>query len=71
MVVGSILEAFVLEETVGVFAVSTMEVFKVALSRAWELVKIDSQNSDEFEKIKADDKTLSEMKMQSKQGVQS
>ena len=66
--VGSYLESFVLEETVGVFAVSTMEVFKVALSRGMELVKIDSQNSDEFEKIKADDKTLSEMKNAVKAG---
>ena len=69
--VGSYLESFVLEETVGVFAVSTMEVFKVALSRGMELVKIDSQNSDELEKIKADDKTLSEMKNAVKKGVQS
>ena len=66
--VGSYLESFVLEETVGVFAVSTMEVFKVALSRGMELVKIDSQNSDGFEKIKADDKTLSEMKNAVKAG---
>ena len=66
--VGSYLESFVLEETVGVFAVSTMEVFKVALSRGMELVKIDSQNSDELEKIKADDKTLSEMKNAVKAG---
>ena len=66
--VGSYLESFVLEETVGTFAVSTMEVFKVALSRGMELVKIDSQNSDEFEKIKADDKTLSEMKNAVKAG---
>ena len=66
--VGSYLESFVLEETVGVFAVSTMEVFKVAFSRGMELVKIDSQNSDEFEKIKADDKTLSEMKNAVKAG---
>ena len=66
--VGSYLESFVLEETVGVFAVSTMEVFKVALSRGMELVKIDSQNSDELEKIKADDKTLSEMKNAVKEG---
>ena len=66
--VGSYLESFVLEETVGVFAVSTMEVFKVALSRGMELVKIDSQDSDEFEKIKADDKTLSEMKNAVKAG---
>ena len=66
--VGSYLESFVLEETVGVFAVSTMEVFKVALSRGMELVKIDSQNSDGFEKIKADDKTLSEMKNAVKEG---
>ena len=66
--VGSYLESFVLEETVGVFAVSTMEVFRVALSRGNELVKIDSQNSDEFEKIKADDKTLSEMKNAVKAG---
>ena len=65
---GSYLESFVLEETVGTFAVSTMEVFKVALSRGMELVKIDSQNSDEFEKIKADDKTLSEMKNAVKAG---
>ena len=66
--VGSYLESFVLEETVGTFAVSTMEVFKVALSRGMELVKIDSQNSDELEKIKADDKTLSEMKNAVKAG---
>ena len=66
--VGSYLESFVLEETVGVFAVSTMEVFKVAFSRGMELVKIDSQNSDGFEKIKADDKTLSEMKNAVKAG---
>ena len=66
--VGSYLESFVLEETVGVFAVSTMEVFKVALSRGMELVKIDSQNSDGVEKIKADDKTLSEMKNAVKAG---
>ena len=60
--VGSYLESFVLEETVGVFAVSTMEVFKVALSRGMELVKIDSQNMDELERIKADGKTISEMR---------
>ena len=66
--VGSYLESFILEETVGTFAVSTMEVFKVALSRGMELVKIDSQNSDGFEKIKADDKTLSEMKNAVKAG---
>ena len=60
--VGSYLESFVLEETVGVFAVSTMEVFRVALSRGNELVKIDSGNIDELEKIKADGKTISEMR---------
>ena len=60
--VGSYLESFVLEETVGVFAVSTMEVFKVALSRGMELVKIDSKNMDELERIKADGKTISEMR---------
>ena len=60
--VGSYLESFVLEETVGTFAVSTMEVFKVALSRGMELVKIDSQNMDELERIKADGKTISEMR---------
>ena len=60
--VGSYLESFVLEETVGTFAVSTMEVFKVALSRGMELVKIDSKNMDELERIKADGKTISEMR---------